>query len=314
MLPEEFQQRFEALCPDHLLDAAQASFEQPKAPSFRVNQLQAEPAAVVDALTEEGVPVREVAWAGQAGVAAYQCPPALRDSLTHSRAAEAGDIYIQSLSSMLAPILLDPQPDEWVLDLAAAPGGKTILLAEMMANQGAISAVEPVKSRFFRLKANLDRCGVDNTRVYMKDGRAVGKLKPDSFDRVLLDAPCSSESRLRADDPDSYAHWSLRKVAECARKQRRLAISAFDALKPGGVMCYCTCSYAPEENEAVVAHLLNKREQAEVLEIDPPIANVSAGVTEWQGKTFVEDCDKTLRVWPTREMDGFYLALLKKVA
>jgi tRNA (cytosine49-C5)-methyltransferase len=314
MLPAEFLQRFSALCPDEFFEEGLAAFNASKWPSFRVNQLRAEPEAVLAELDESGLDVAPVSWAQEAGIAAFQCPPEQRESLTHSAAAEAGDIYIQSLSSMLAPLLLQPQEEDWVLDLAAAPGGKTILLAEMMGDNGKISAVEPVRNRFFRLKANLERCGVENTRVYLKDGRAVGKLKPESFDRVLLDAPCSSESRFRAGEPGSYSHWNLRKVKECAQKQKRLILSAFDALQPGGLLCYCTCSYSPEENEAVVAHLLKKREGVELCEAELPVDNYSPGITEWQGRPLADDCSQTLRVWPTEQMDGFFLALIRKAA
>ena len=313
MLPDDFLDRFHQLCPDAQKDTALASFAEPKSVSFRVNQLQAEPEPVVAALVDQGVDPEPVVWAQDQDIAAFTCGPEQREALTHSAEAESGDIYIQSLSSMLAPALLTPASDDWVLDLAAAPGGKTILLAEMMGNQGQISAVEPVRNRFFRLKSNLERCGVDHTRVYMKDGRAVGRLKPESFDRVLLDAPCSSESRFRADDPGSTFHWNLRKVKECARKQQRLILSAFDALKPGGTLCYCTCSYSPEENEQVVSHLLKKRDAA-LLPTELPIDNCSPGITQWQDKSLPEELAHTRRVWPTADMDGFYLALIAKAA
>ena len=312
MLPTDFLQRFQQICPPALLHDALASFNQRKQVSFRINRLRPNADTILLQLQQAGITPQPVAWAHQHGIAAYLCDPQQREALTHTSAAENGAIYIQSLSSMLAPILLHPQSNEWVLDLAAAPGGKTILLAELMQNRGKISAVEPVKSRFFRLKANLERLSVTNTQTYMKDGRAVGKLKPDSFDRVMLDAPCSSESRFKTYDAGSYAHWNLHKVSECAKKQRRLIISGFDALKPGGALLYCTCSYAPEENEQVVAQLLKKRSTAEVLPIQLPIANRSDGLVEWNRKTLPASCALTQRVWPTANMDGFYLALIRK--
>lgn len=314
-LPADFLSRFDQLCPPTLQAEALASFQRPKAASFRLNLLHPEADSVIPALRAAGLTPEPVAWAQAQGVMAWQCPPAQRDALTHGAWANDGRLYIQSLSSMLAPILLAPTADDWVLDLAAAPGGKTILMAEMMGNAGKISAVEPVSGRFHRLKANLERMGISNTRCYLKDGREIGRLKPDSFQRVMLDAPCSSESRFRADEPDSTEHWSLRKVTECARKQERLILSAFDALAPGGHLLYCTCSYAPEENERVVAHLLKKRDAAEVLPMPDwlhQLSNITAGLTSWQDKALPEACTHTVRVWPTAEMDGFYLALVRK--
>ncbi|CUR48172.1 RsmB/NOP family class I SAM-dependent RNA methyltransferase [Alloalcanivorax xenomutans] len=313
MLPAEFVQRFDQLCPSHLKAAAWDSFEQPKWTSFRVNRLKADEDSVCRDLRTAGLQLDAVDWARDEGIAAWQVPPEQREALTHSAPAESGDIYIQSQSSMLAPLLLAPRPCERVLDLAAAPGGKTVLLAELMENEGAISAVEPVKGRFFRLKANLERAGVSNTRAYLKDGRAVGSLKPATFDRVLLDAPCSSESRFRADDPASYRHWTPRKVSECARKQKRLILSAFDALKAGGSLLYCTCSYAPEENEMVVAHLLRKREGARVRPLNLALDNLTPGLTrDSKQRPLPDACADTLRVWPNSRMDGFFLALVDK--
>jgi tRNA (cytosine49-C5)-methyltransferase len=312
MLPADFTERFHQLCPSALLPAALQSFEDAKLTSFRLNTLR-DSEAVLQKLRDAGLEFEAVDWAHKNSVQAFQLSSQMREKLTHSSAAEQGDIYIQSLSSMLAPIILQPESKDWVLDLAAAPGGKTILMAEMMENQGQISAVEPVRNRFFRLKANVERLGISNTRFYMKDGRAVGRLKPDSFDKVMLDAPCSSESRFRSNDEKSYQHWNLKKVAESAKKQKRLILSGFDALKPGGMMVYCTCSFSPEENELIVNHLLKKREQARMKPIPVEIDTMTPGLTEWQNKALHPDCALSRRIWPDIQMDGFFLALIEKI-
>lgn len=311
-LPLDFIERFERLCPPSLLADAAASFTQDKSVSFRLNRLHPKHLETLASLDQLGISYQPVDWAHQQGILAYTVAATQREQLTHSLPAATGELYIQSLSSMLAPLLLAPQSDEWVLDLAAAPGGKTILMAEMMKNGGKISAVEPVKNRFFRLQANLERLGVTNTKTYMKDGRAIGTLKPDTFDRVMLDAPCSSESRFDAHDPESVEHWSLRKVAECSKKQKRLILSGFDALKTGGIMMYCTCSFSPEENEIPLSDLLKKRPNAHVLPITLDLCNLSEGLTEWEGKALDPRCALSRRVWPNAQMDGFFLALIQK--
>lgn len=107
-----------------------------------------------------------------------------------------------------------------------------------MDNQGWLSAVEPVRDRYFRLKHNRGPTGGEHRHCYQKDGRAVGALTPGGLIRVLLDAPCSSEARFDLNDPDSMAHWSPGKVREVAHKQKRLLLSAIHALKPGGVLVY----------------------------------------------------------------------------
>lgn len=314
-LPSDFSSRLAQICPPDRLAAVLTSFAQPKVTSFRINQLQITPDQALAALSEAGLIYSPLDWAQASGIAAHYCAAEQRDLLTHHPLAASGQIYVQSLSSMLAPLALQPNSADWVLDLAAAPGGKTILMAEMMRNQGKISAVEQVTARFHRLRANLDRCGVLNTQTYLKDGRAVGSLKPDTFDRVMLDAPCSSESRFRLDQPDSMAHWSLRKVAETAHKQKRLILSAFDALKPGGTLLYCTCAFSPEENELIVTELLKKRPAQLVPVALPerlPSSVTTAGLTTWGKKKLPDALALTRRVWPDAHFDGFYLAQIKK--
>ena len=159
---------------------------------------------------------------------------------------------------MVPPILLSPQSEECILDLGAAPGSKTLQLAELMGNQGSIWAVESVRGRFFRLRDNLARYGAENVQTHLADGTRLWRRHPERFDRVLLDAPCSSEGRFRADAPKTYAYWSEKKIAEASRKQRRLCYAAVQCLKPGGVLVYSTCTFAPEENEAIINRVLRQ--------------------------------------------------------
>ena len=149
------------------------------------------------------------------------------------------------------------------------------------------------------------------TALYMRDGRGVGRAVPERFDRVLLDAPCSSESHMRWDNPATYRHWSPRKVKECQRKQKSLLRSAYAALKPGGTLVYCTCSFSPEENELVVAHLLS-RTDVRVLPVAGEAEHFRPGLTRWRNKDLPESLANTLRILPHGVWDGFYVALLEK--
>ncbi len=221
--------------------------------------------------------------------------------LSTTEAASEGRIYIQNPSSVLAVRVLAPLPDEEILDLAAAPGGKTIAIAAAMGNTG----------RFHRMRANVARCGVTSVDFYQRDGRGVGRAVPQRFDRVLLDAPCSSEARMRWYDVNTYTHWSRQKVKETQRKQKSLLRSAYAALKPGGVMVYCTCSFSVEENERVVHHLLT-RSDAVVESITHPLPSSVPGVTQWQGKALAAELENSVRILPTSTWDGFYLARLRK--
>lgn len=246
---------------------------------------------------------------------AWTVPPELHRALTDTAAAREGRIYLMTPSSILPGLCLEPQPGEEILDLAAAPGGKTLHLADLMANQGRIAAVESVKSRFFQLRRNLERCGARIVDTYLTDGRGVWRKVPERFDRVLLDAPCSAEGRIVPGDPDSWKYWSVRKIGEMARKQRRLAESAVHCLKPGGVLVYCTCTLAPEENEAIIDRLLRKFGDALALEELPiTLPGSSAGRTSWERKSYDSRLSQTCRILPAPPWEGFYLARLRKTA
>ncbi|WP_273429395.1 RsmB/NOP family class I SAM-dependent RNA methyltransferase [Chitinibacter tainanensis] len=309
-LPEAFAARLAQIVPAAQLPAVMDSFACEKPVAFRVNTLKAEPAAVLERLRAAGFTLTPLDYYPAAAIV----PAAQKRALTETPEFYAGEIYLQNLSSQLAALLVAPQAGEAVLDLAAAPGGKTTLLAALMQNDGRLSAVEPVKDRFFRLKRNLDEQGVTMARCYMHDGRAVGSKTPDTFDRVLLDAPCSSEARFDLNDPETLTHWTPAKVKECSKKQQRLLLSALQAVKPGGLVLYSTCSFAPEENEGVLAYVLDRLGDAVTLEaIELPIANTQPGITHWQGKDWPAAVALARRILPNEVYDGFFIAKLRRL-
>ena len=159
-----------------------------------------------------------------------------------------------------------------VLDLCAAPGGKTALIAQMMGHAGYLAANEPDKNRFFRMMANLKRLGVQNVRLFNHDGRVIGDKTPGRFDRVLVDAPCSADSLISPADPKSWAHWSPKLVRRMSRLQRRLLASGFAALRPGGLMVYSTCAVGLEENELALGAFLAETPDAS---LEPVFAGMS---------------------------------------
>ncbi len=309
-LPPDFVSRLEKIVPGPWRAEVLASFSRPpRAVSFRLNPLRGEPEAVLAELEAEGLRPRPVSWLP----GAYWLEAEAKTRLTRSPAHEQGQLYVQNLSSMLPPWLLGPRPGERILDLAAAPGGKTLHMAAMMANQGWISAVEKVRARYFRLKANVSLHGADCVHTYLMDGAQVWRKCPEQFDRVLLDAPCSSEARFRVDDPASFAYWSERKIKEMSRKQGRLLFSAVQSLKPGGSLIYSTCSFAPEENERAISKLLCTFGDA--LSVEPlnvPLDNSQPGLRQWAGKPFAPGVEHSLRILPDGMMDGFYLCKLRK--
>lgn len=314
-LPGEFVDRLMKIVPQPSLRSVLESFAVAKRVSFRINDLVGRTTETLTALEELTVPLQPIEWLtdGEGSVIAWSTPAEFKPILTHSDIAESGRIYLQNLSSMLAPLVLDARPGESVLDLAAAPGGKTIQLAQQMQNQGSLSAVEAIRKRMFKLQANLKRGGVAICKTYLTDGRTVGKKTPGRFDRVLLDAPCSSESRIRCHDPSSWETWSLRKLRETSRKQIGLLKAAVHATKPGGTIVYCTCSFAPEENEQVVDRVLRKfAGRLRLVPVELPISNVQSGLTKFETNQFDASLEKTVRVLSDRQADAFYIAKLIK--
>lgn len=311
-LPQAFTDRLRAVLPAERFDAALASFEAAKPTSFRVNTLKAADAEVIAQLEAAGL--TPTAFAGVDH--AYTVPVAQRRALTEQPAVADGRVYIQGIASMLAPLSLLPGAGASVLDLCAAPGGKTLMLAAMMENDGTLNAVEPGRTRFFKLRANLERGGATMVKTYHTDGRGVGRKTPGRFDKVLVDAPCAGEAMFTTRDPKSYADWSVKKVQRCARVQKSLLRSALAAVRPGGRVLYCTCSMSVEENEGVLSHTLKKLGDAAVVEALPGLpAGVEAmpALTSWAGKSLDPSVAKAVRVLPTATHDAFFLALLRRV-
>ncbi|HHH45391.1 MAG TPA: RsmB/NOP family class I SAM-dependent RNA methyltransferase [Thiotrichales bacterium] len=309
-LPEAFLNRLKDIVPVDAFEAVLASLADPDAVAFRINPLRGVPDEVLAAIEDAGIPHRP---APGFFPLTRLVPADQREALVHGPWVGEGTIYLQNLSSMLAPLVLSPEPNEEVLDLCAAPGSKTTQLAVLMRNRGRIAAVEAVRPRFHRLRANLERQGVTNVATYLADGRGIGRRTPERFDRVLLDAPCSSEARIRRGRPESWATWSERKIREQAGKQVRLLFSAIEALRPGGRLLYSTCTFAPEENEAVIHKALERHGDAiEVLPVQLPFANARQGLTQWRGSRFDERLRHAVRILPDGVMEGFFLCLLEK--
>ena len=310
-LPKAFRERLEQIVPREQLEAILKTFDTPKQVTFRYNPLKTTPSDLETKLMGEGIEIEKITWNHMEGV--YRIGSGDKLRLTQTKAFYEGHLYIQNLSSMIAPVLLAPKPGETVLDLAAAPGGKTLILAGLMENTGWLSAVEPSRERFFRLCDNLKTQGVTNAHTYMTDGRSVGKKCPLMFDRILLDAPCSSEARFKTHEPKSMSYWSVHKVKETSKLQRRLLLSAFDALKPGGKLLYSTCSFSPEENESPLQHLLERHgAHLKTIPLTLPFDNIQKPLSHWGKEVFDERIQNAVRILPTDTIDGFFICLLEK--
>ncbi|MDZ7373853.1 MAG: RsmB/NOP family class I SAM-dependent RNA methyltransferase [candidate division KSB1 bacterium] len=219
-----------------------------------------------------------------------------------------GFYHPQGLTSTLPGLELDPRPGEFVLDMCAAPGGKTSQLAAQMGNDGLILANDVSLARVATLKTNLERLGVLNTITRVGPAQAIPKKY--TFDRILLDAPCSGLGAWRQGLAAPMGRFPER-ILRVSRLQRELILRAFDLLKPGGVLVYSTCTFAPEENEAVVDWLLQRRPSAEILPLTTPAGR--EGLREWSGSHFDPQLERTRRFYP-HDVDswGFFIAKIGK--
>ena len=315
-LPAAFTERLVRIVPPEHLDSVLATFAAPHAVGFRINTLKAEAETVLARLVEEGLEVEPITGVPGAFMVSASQRPVLLASLPYAE----GLVYVQNVSSQLPPLALGPRSGERVLDLCAAPGSKTRQLACLLQDDGEIVAIEKVRDRFYKLRSNLAEQGAACVLPVLASGTAYWHRESEAFDRVLVDAPCSTEGRFRVAEPETTRYWSLRKIKEMQAKQRKLLFSGIQALKPGGTLVYSTCTFAPEENEAVLDKAL--RTFGDAIEIvdaglptTGPVAKaMQAGLTEWNGRTFDPQVTQTRRVLPDGLLEGFFIARLTKHA
>ena len=210
-----------------------------------------------------------------------------------------GKIYLQSVSSMIPPIVLNPMKGERILDLTAAPGSKTTQMASLMENEGYIFANEINKIRCERMKYNVEMQGAKIVTVSNCDGRSIGDKFPEYFDKVLLDAPCSGEGRFLLTDKNTYKNWSEVQVKELVSLQKELLKSATQALKQGGTLVYSTCTLNSDENEEMIKWA-TKYLGLILTDVDIKI------------KGTIKSLRKCLKILPNKEQEGFFVAKLIK--
>ena len=221
-----------------------------------------------------------------------------------------GYFYIQEAASMIPPIVLEPKPDDIVLDIAASPGSKTTQIAQYMQNKGILIANDYTYERMKPLSINLQRCGVTNAAITLMEGQWFKKSGIE-FDKVLVDAPCSGTGTIRK-SLKTIGIWNPDMVRRLSITQKQLIETGFNLLKEGGVLVYSTCSLEPEENEEVVSFLINKYENAKLEEIKLNLKK-SYAILEFENKKYNEEIKKCLRIWPQdNDTEGFFVAKIKK--
>lgn len=282
------------------------SYRKPMRQSIRVNTIKAEEQYVVRMLREKGVELEKIPWASHGYWVVNDVNVA--NTLEHM----LGLIYIQGAVSMAPVEALSPKPGDLVLDLCAAPGSKTTQIGQFLHGEGVIVANDVNVKRIRALSSNVQRCGVINCIITQADGRRFPLWSKGLFDKVLVDAPCTSLG-IVSKDWGAAKNWSFRASERLSRLQLSLAISGFDCLKAGGTMVYATCTLSPQENEWVVERLLTSRPDARLETIKLEGLRMNKGLSEWQKMRFNPEVERCVRVYPyEHEAEGFFIAKISK--
>lgn len=265
--------------------------------TFRVNTLKSSIIEIEEKLKQANIEYDRIPWYEEAIIVKNADKKTIQELDIYKN----GEIYLQSLSSMLPPIILGPKERADILDMAAAPGGKTTQMAALSKNKAHITACEKNKIRAERLKYNIDKQGATSVFVMTKDARYIDDFF--SFDQILLDAPCSGSGTLVINDNEIKNEFTKELVERSMSAQLNLLKKAIKILKPGSEMVYSTCSVLACENEDIIQNVLSTG-KVEVVPIDfAGIENIPVLPTKIDG---------TLCVCPNELYEGFFVAKLRK--
>ena len=260
--------------------------------TLRINTIKTTKEKIKECLNQAKIEFKEVEWNRDALI----IKNAREEEIRKLEIYKNGEIYLQSLSSMLPPIILEPKEGENILDMAAAPGGKTTQMAAITNNKAFITAVEKNKIRAERLKYNLQKQGVGCVNVMLEDARKLSDFF--SFDKILLDAPCSGSGTMSIFDKN----FNEELIKRSSKVQEELLKKALKILKRDGEMVYSTCSILKQENEEVLEKVLTKANA----KIEP--INLTENIV-----TLPSKMEGTITVCPTENYEGFFVAKIRKL-
>lgn len=326
MLPKQFLDRMREMLGDEY-EVFLDSFSQEKYQALRLNALkqgQSGESAVEQLAPENGKEsvfhLSKVPWADNGYYYEKEDTPGKHPY------HEAGVYYIQEPSAMAPVTLLEAEPGEQILDLCAAPGGKSTQIAAAMRGEGLLIANEIHPARAKILSENVERMGIRNACVTNETPAHLAELFPEYFDKILVDAPCSGEGMFRKNEV-ACEEWSLENVVLCGQRQDEILDCAARMLKPGGRLVYSTCTFAPTENEGSIYRFLMRHPEFAVVEIDKETlgikgdgvpaylkySDITVESSESHGLPDENVLTNTLRLWPHKlKGEGHYAAVLVK--
>lgn len=274
--------------------------------SIRVNTLKANITETKKSIEAKGWKLEQIPWCKEGFWISHPDRKDVGNLWEH----HLGQIYVQEAASMIPPLVLQPKAGDIVLDMCAAPGSKATQMAAMMENKGLLVTNDYKGMRIQSLGINLQKSGSTNSIISLMSGT---KFKDFQFDKILVDAPCSGTGTIRK-SLKTIRIWNPGMIKKIAKEQKRLAVNAFNNLKPGGTMVYSTCSLEPEENEGVVDHILETFPNAEVEKVTLPGLKLCEPVLEFEKKKYNPQVKHVLRIWPQdNDTEGFFVCKIKKL-
>jgi NOL1/NOP2/sun family putative RNA methylase len=305
-IKEEFERRHRIILGDDYENFAKILRKLLPA-SFRINTLKVDRDEMLKRFESYGWNLKQVPFYKDGVIFEGRKPLVLGNTVEHF----LGYIYIQETASMIPPVVLDPQEDEIILDMAAAPGSKTTQIAQMMNNNGALIANEKILPRLSSLRTNIQRCGITNAVITWMDGKAF-REKGLKFDKILLDAPCTGTGAIMK-SPKTLKTWSVDASKISSSIQKQLLQSAVECLKEDGTLVYSTCSLEPEENEENIDWAIRKL-GVKVEKIKIEGFKTRSGITSWDGDELDPQVSNCIRIYPQdNNSEGFFVSKLKKV-
>lgn len=300
MLPEAFLKRMEKLLQEEYTDFVQ-SFEREAYKGLRVNTLKGN---LEEFLAECPFSLQKIPWVDNGFYYREDEKPG-RHPLH-----EAGAYYIQEPSAMAPVTFLDAKPGDRILDLCAAPGGKSTQIAGYMKGEGILfcNEIHPARARI--LSENIERMGIRNAIVTNENPKHLAGMFPGYFDKILVDAPCSGEGMFRKKE-EAGEEWSEENVVLCAERQDEVLCRAADMLRPGGRLVYSTCTFAPAENEGSISRFLQTHTEFRMVKTTMPEGFV-CGRKDWVPEA-ADNIDYTMRLMPHKvQGEGHFIAVMEK--
>ena len=298
MIPDFLINMLDKQYGEELKDKIIEGYSKNRKVTFRVNTLKTNINDVIKILDDNNIKYKRVLWCDEA----FIIENVKEDKIRSLDIYKNGEIYMQSLSSMLPPIILNPKENMDILDMTAAPGGKTTQIATMLKNKSNITAIEMNKIRAEKLKYNIEKQGASSVYVMEQDARKIDDFF--SFDSILLDAPCSGSGTINSNDFKLEKVFTKKLIEKSIKSQRELLNKAIRILKKGSTMVYSTCSILEDENENIIREILETK-KVELEEIN------FRGIEELP--RLPEKIKGTLLVMPSEEYEGFFVAKLKKL-